>query len=54
MPRKKITKKKEILVDPVYNSSILAKLITKVMYSGKKNTGPADRLRGHGHHPGKD
>jgi small subunit ribosomal protein S7 len=37
MPRKKITKKKEILVDPMYNSSILAKLITKVMYSGKKN-----------------
>ena len=37
MPRKKITKKKEVLVDPMYNSSILAKLITKVMYSGKKN-----------------
>jgi small subunit ribosomal protein S7 len=37
MPRKKITKKKEVLVDPLYNSSILAKLITKVMYSGKKN-----------------
>jgi small subunit ribosomal protein S7 len=37
MPRKKITKKKEVLVDPIYNSSILAKLITKVMHSGKKN-----------------
>ena len=37
MPRKKITKKKDVLVDPIYNSSILAKLITKVMYSGKKN-----------------
>jgi len=37
MPRKKSTKKKEILVDPLYNSSILAKLITKVMFSGKKN-----------------
>ena len=37
MPRKKITKKKEVLVDPLYNSSILAKLITKVMQSGKKN-----------------
>ena len=37
MPRKKITKKKEILFDTVYNSSILAKLITKVMQSGKKN-----------------
>jgi len=38
MPRKKITKQKEILYDTVYNSSILAKLITKVMMSGKKNT----------------
>jgi small subunit ribosomal protein S7 len=37
MPRKKITKKKEVLVDPIFNSSILAKLITKVMHSGKKN-----------------
>ncbi len=37
MPRKKITKQKEILYDTVYNSSILAKLITKVMQSGKKN-----------------
>jgi small subunit ribosomal protein S7 len=37
MPRKKITKQKEILYDMVYNSSILAKLITKVMQSGKKN-----------------
>lgn len=38
MPRKKITKQKEILYDTVYNSSILAKLINKVMQSGKKNT----------------
>jgi small subunit ribosomal protein S7 len=37
MPRKKITKQKEILYDTIYNSSILAKLITKVMQSGKKN-----------------
>jgi small subunit ribosomal protein S7 len=37
MPRKKITKQKEILYDAIYNSSILAKLITKVMQSGKKN-----------------
>jgi len=38
MPRKKITKQKDVLYDTVYNSSILAKLITKVMMSGKKNT----------------
>lgn len=37
MPRKKITKKKEVFYDPVYNSSILYKLINKVMLSGKKN-----------------
>jgi small subunit ribosomal protein S7 len=38
MPRKKITKQKDVLYDTIYNSSILAKLITKVMLSGKKNT----------------
>jgi len=36
MPRKKIDKKKEVKVDPVYNSSIVAKLITNVMQDGKK------------------
>ncbi len=37
MPRKKIDKKKEVKVDPVYNSSIVAKLITNVMQDGKKS-----------------
>ncbi|MEN8155200.1 MAG: 30S ribosomal protein S7 [Acidobacteriota bacterium] len=36
MPRKKIDKKKEIVVDPVYNSSIIAKFINNVMQDGKK------------------
>lgn len=36
MPRKKITKKKEVFYDPVYNSSLIAKLINSVMFDGKK------------------
>ncbi|MCP4156045.1 MAG: 30S ribosomal protein S7 [bacterium] len=36
MPRKKITKKKEIFYDPVYNSSLINKLINNVMLHGKK------------------
>ena len=36
MPRKKIKKQKEIFFDPVYNSSIISKLINNVMQDGKK------------------
>ncbi len=36
MPRKKTDKKKEVILDPVYNSSIIAKLINNVMQDGKK------------------
>ena len=36
MPRKKITRKKEIFYDPVYNSSLINKLINNVMLDGKK------------------
>jgi small subunit ribosomal protein S7 len=38
MPRKKITKKKEVYYDPVYNSSLIYKLINNVMQDGKKST----------------
>ena len=38
MPRKKITKKKEVFYDPLYNSSLINKLINKVMLHGKKAT----------------
>jgi len=36
MPRKKITKKKEVFYDPLYNSSLIAKFINCVMQDGKK------------------
>ena len=36
MPRKKIAKKKEVFYDPVYNSSLIYKLINNVMLDGKK------------------
>jgi small subunit ribosomal protein S7 len=37
MPRRKLKRKKEIVYDPVYNSSIIAKLINGVMKDGKKS-----------------
>ncbi len=37
MPRKKITTKKEVFYDPVYNSSLVAKLINGMMKDGKKS-----------------
>jgi small subunit ribosomal protein S7 len=36
MPRRKLSRKKEVIYDPVYNSSVIAKLINKVMLHGKK------------------
>jgi small subunit ribosomal protein S7 len=36
MPRKKINKKKDVFYDPVYNSSLIHKLINNVMHEGKK------------------
>lgn len=36
MPRKKIKKQKEVFYDPVYNSSVIFKLINNVMKSGEK------------------
>jgi len=37
LPRKGPVKKREILPDPVYNDKVVAKLINKVMYDGKKS-----------------
>lgn len=36
MPRKKIKTRKQVFYDPVFNSSVIAKLINNVMLSGKK------------------
>jgi small subunit ribosomal protein S7 len=36
MPRKKVNRKKEVFYDPVYNSSLINKLINNVMLHGKK------------------
>lgn len=38
MPRKKILKKKTVTFDPVYNSSLLNKLITCIMQDGRRAT----------------
>jgi small subunit ribosomal protein S7 len=36
MPRKKITKKKEVFYDPLYNSSLIYKIVSAVMHDGKR------------------
>lgn len=36
MPRRKLARKKDTIFDPIYNSSVIAKLINKVMLHGKK------------------
>ncbi|CAM4431850.1 MAG: 30S ribosomal protein S7 [Legionellaceae bacterium] len=37
MPRKKVTAKRKILPDPVFNSDLVAKFINCIMVSGKKS-----------------
>ncbi len=36
MPRRKLRKQKEQVFDPVYNSSVIAKLVNSIMLHGKK------------------
>ena len=36
MPRKGYIAKREVLVDPIYNSKVVTKLINNVMLDGKK------------------
>ena len=37
MPRKKITIRKRVLIDPVYKSEVIAKFIARMMLQGKKS-----------------
>lgn len=37
MPRKGPAKKRDVLPDPMYNDKVVAKLINKIMYDGKKS-----------------
>ena len=36
MPRKGHTQKREVLADPIYNSTVVTKLINNIMLDGKK------------------
>ena len=38
MPRRRVIAKREILPDPVYNSPLVAKFISTMMWDGKKAT----------------
>ncbi len=37
MPRRKVTNKREILPDPIYNSKLVSKFINMIMRDGKKS-----------------
>jgi len=37
LPRKGPAKKRDVLPDPLYNDKVVAKLINKIMYDGKKS-----------------
>jgi len=37
LPRKGPAKKRDVLPDPMYNDKVVAKLINKIMYDGKKS-----------------
>lgn len=38
MPRRRVAEKRQILPDPIYNSSIVSKFINGIMLTGKKST----------------
>lgn len=38
MPRRGSASKREVLADPMYNSTVVTKLINQVMYDGKRGT----------------
>ncbi|MBR3305469.1 MAG: 30S ribosomal protein S7 [Christensenellaceae bacterium] len=38
MPRRGGSFKREVIVDPIYNSTVVTKLINQVMYDGKRGT----------------
>jgi len=38
MPRKKIAQRRQLQMDPKYNSNVAAKFIVRMMYKGKKST----------------
>ena len=42
MPRKGPVPRREILPDPIYNSRLVARFVTRLMYNGKK--GPAEAI----------
>ena len=38
MPRRSFIAKREVLADPVYNSTVVTRLINNIMLDGKKGT----------------
>ncbi len=51
MPRRRRPEPREILPDPLYNSTLIEKFVNSMMWDGKKNDRPEDFLRCHGQDP---
>lgn len=60
MPRKGSVEKRDVLPDPIYNSKLVARLINKLMYDGKRGTaqtilyGAFDRIEKQSGQPAMD
>ncbi len=46
MPRKGPATRRQLVTDPVYGSPLVTALVNKVLRSGKRSPGRADRVRG--------
>ena len=45
MPRKGHIAKRDVLVDPIYNSKLVTRLINKIMIDGKKGTAQTTKFQ---------
>ena len=54
MPRKAHIVKREIVPDPMYQSTLISKFVNCMMYGGKKSTAQHILYGAHGHHSEED
>ncbi len=52
MPRRRRPEPREVVADPLYNSTLVEKFVNSMMWDGKKTTVSEDLLPRHGYAPG--
>ena len=52
MPRRRRPEPREVIADPLYNSTLVEKFVNSMMWDGKKTTAQKIFYRGHGQDPG--